>query len=68
MKLEKLDTMCAITKRVIDDFNSMTDKMFMSKYQCSKTTYYKRVMKYGNPYMNAPLAKIGKFLLKITHR
>ena len=68
MKLEKLDSMCEITKRVIDDFNSMTNKMFMAKYQCSKTTYYKRVMKYGDPYMNAPLAKIGKFLIKITRR
>lgn len=65
MKLEKQDFMCAITKRVIDDFNSLTDLVFMQKYSCSKKTYYKRVMKYGDPYMNAPLAKFGKFLLRI---
>lgn len=65
MKLEKQDFMCAITKRVIDDFNSMTNHAFMQKYSCSKKIYYKRVMKYGDPYMKAPLAKFGKFLLRI---
>lgn len=64
MKLKKLDTMSAITKRVIDDFNTLCDKDFMRKYSCTKKTYYKRVKKYGDPYMNAPLAKIGKFLRK----
>ena len=64
MKLQKTSSMCAITKRVIDDFNSMCETAFMRKYQCSKKTYYKRVMRYGDPYMNAPLAKIGKWLAK----
>lgn len=64
MKLEKTEGMCAITKRVIDDFNTLLDQAFFNKYSCTKGTYYKRVMKYGDPYMNAPLAKIGKFLAK----
>lgn len=65
MKLEKTSIMCAITKKVVDDFNSMTDQTFFNKYSCKKSTYLKRVVKYGDPYMNAPLAKIGKFLNKI---
>lgn len=65
MKLEILDSMCNITKKVVRDFNSMNNADFFRKYQCSKAKYYKRVMKYGDPYMNAPLAKMGKFLLKI---
>lgn len=67
MKLQKTSAMCAITKRVIDDFNSMSEQTFMHKYQSSKWTYYKRVMKYGDPYMNAPLAKLGKWLTKHRH-
>jgi hypothetical protein len=65
MKLEKTNAMCAITKKVVDDFNTLTDKGFFYKYSCSKKTYYKRVKRYGDPYMNAPLAKIGKFLEKL---
>lgn len=64
-KLEILDSMCAITKRVVRDFNSMSNIEFMRKYQCTKATYYRRVTLYGDPYMNAPLARLGKFLLKI---
>lgn len=64
MKLEKTKTMCAITKRVIDDFNTLTDQAFFNKYSCRKSTYLKRVIKYGDPYMNAPLAKFGKFLAR----
>ena len=67
MKLEKTKAMCEITKRVIDDFNTLTDQAFFNKYSCRKSTYLKRVIKYGDPYMNAPLAKIGKFLTKIAH-
>lgn len=48
------------TKKVIDDYNKMDDKEFKGKYQTSKKTYAKRVEKYGDPYMNSPLAKIGK--------
>ena len=64
MKLEISDSMCAITKKVIRDFNSLTDDEFLRKYAARKIIYYKRVMKYGDPYMNAPLAKIAKFLQK----
>lgn len=64
MKLEILDSMCAITKKVIRDFNSLTDNEFLRKYACRKIVYYRRVMKYGDPYMNAPLSRIAKFVLK----
>lgn len=62
--LEKLDSMSKVTKKVIDNFNRMGEDEFRVMYQCSKLKYFKRVMKYGDPYMNAPLAKIGKFLIK----
>jgi hypothetical protein len=65
MKLEKTDDMCAITKMVVDDFNALSNEEFFCRYSCSKKTYYKRVKKYGDPYMRAPLAKIGKFLNKL---
>lgn len=64
MKLEKTKAMCAITRKVVDDFNNLTDQAFFNKYSCKKVTYLKRVIKYGDPYMNAPLAKLGKFLKK----
>lgn len=54
----------ATTKRVKNDYNEMTDKEFMKKYSTSKKTYAKRVEKYGDPYTNAPLAKMGKKLAK----
>ena len=50
------------TKRVKNDYNKMSDDEFKQKYQVSKSKYAKRVKKYGDPYMNAPLAKIGKKL------
>lgn len=49
-----------VTQRVKRDFNSMTDNEFRRKYSTSKAIYEKRVRKYGDPYMNAPLAKLGK--------
>lgn len=52
----------SITKNVKNDYNKLSDKEFSKKYQVSKDTYAKRVSKYGDPYMNAPLAKIGKKL------
>lgn len=55
----------AVTKRVKLDFNVLTDQEFLNKYATSKLTYFKRVLKYGDPYMNAPLAKLGKWLNKI---
>lgn len=65
MKLEILDSMCAITKKVVRDFNSLSDDEFLRKYACRKITYYKRIKRYGDPYMKAPLARIGKFLIKL---
>ena len=64
MKLEKTKDMCAVTRKVVDDFNTLTEQAFLNKYSCRKSTYLKRFLKYGDPYMNAPLAKIGKFLRK----
>lgn len=52
----------SVTRKVKDDYNKMSDKEFRSKYRASKKTYAKRVEKYGDPYMNAPLAKLGKKL------
>lgn len=54
----------ATTRRVKKDYNSMSDLEFRSKYQTSKETYRKRVNRYGDPYMNSPLAKLGKSLAK----
>lgn len=54
----------AITKKVKKDLVSLSESEFRKKYGTSTTTYMKRVERYGDPYMNAPLAKIGKFLEK----
>lgn len=62
--LELLDADSLTTKRVKNDFNSLSNEIFFKKYSCSKRTYFKRVLKYGDPHMNSPLAKIGKLLLK----
>lgn len=51
----------ATTKK---DLASLSGSEFRKKYGTSTTTYMKRVDRYGDPYMNAPLAKIGKFLEK----
>ena len=64
VKLDIFSTDSIITKIVKHDYNTLTDALFLRKYQCHKSTYAKRVLKYGDPYMNAPLAKIGKWLLK----
>ena len=50
----------SVTKRVKKDYNNMSDDEFKQKYQVSKSRYAKRVEKYGDPYMNSPLAKFGK--------
>lgn len=52
------------TRRVKKDYNSMSDTEFRRKYSASKETYRKRVNRHGDPYMNSPLAKIGKKLEK----
>ena len=57
-----------VTMRVINDFNLLTDKEFFKKYSVSKKRYLKRFIKYGDPYMNAPLAKFGKFLNRLTSK
>ena len=64
-KLDILNTDSKITKRVKFDYNTLPDAVFLRKYSASKCTYFKRVLKYGDPYMNSPLAKIGKLLLKL---
>ena len=53
-----------VTKKVKKDLASLSGSEFRKKYGTSTTTYMKRVERYGDPYMNAPLAKIGKFLEK----
>ena len=63
--LEKKENMSKVTKKVIDDYNSMSNSEFASKYNCTKLVYRKRVMMYGDPYMNSPLAKVGKILSKL---
>ena len=55
----------AVTKRVKLDFNKLTNQEFLRKYAVSKTIYLKRVLKYGDPYMKVPLARLGKWLTKI---
>lgn len=62
LNTEKQDS--AVTKKVKSDFNVLSDEKFKSKYGVSKKTYKDRVMKYGDPYMNSPLAKAGKKLQK----
>lgn len=52
----------SVTRRVKKDYNSMSDKEFSSKYKTTKNTYRRRVNKYGDPYMNSPLAIKGKQL------
>lgn len=54
----------SVTKRVKEDWNDLSDKDFKAKYGASKDLYAKRVAKYRDPYMNAPLAKLGKSLSK----
>lgn len=65
LHLDKISTMSKVTKEVIDNFNKMSNSEFRRRYSCSKLRYYKRVKKYGDPYMNAPLAKLGRLLNSI---
>lgn len=60
--LEVLASDSLVTQRVKMNYNTMTNLEFMRRYQCSKETYAKRVARYGDPYMKAPLARIGKLL------
>lgn len=54
-----------VTKRAKTNYNAMTDLEFVRCYQCSKETYARRVARYGDPYMKAPLARIGKLLARL---
>lgn len=58
MKIDPTDS--AVTKRVKKDYNELSDQEFAKKYATTKEVYKKRVDKYGDPYMNSPLAKFGK--------
>ena len=61
-KMVANDSDSKVTKRVKSDYNSMSDSEFFKKYSVTKETYAKRVKKYGDPYMNSPLAKKGRKL------
>lgn len=56
------DSDSSVTKKVKADLAKMTGEEFRKKYQVSNTRYMKRVDKYIDPYMNSPLAKLGKKL------
>lgn len=60
MTADKSDS--SVTKKVKADYNNLSDQEFMNKYHSSKNAYRKKVNKYGDPYMNSPLAKKGKKL------
>ena len=55
-----------ITKKVIKDLAKLTDQQFMNRYSVTKSRYMKRLIKYGDPYMKSPLAKLGKFLKRLS--
>lgn len=59
------DSVSAVTKTAMRNFNKMGDMEFFMKYSVTKAKYLHRVIKYGDPYMNAPLAKFGKWLGKL---
>lgn len=52
------------TRKVKKDYNELSDRDFSNKYRTTKNVYRKRVNKYGDPYMNSPLARKGKQLTK----
>lgn len=66
--LEYSKGICAVTRKAIDAYNTLSEQEFMNRYACSKSVYAKRVARYGDPYMKAPLAKIGKFLLNVNKK
>lgn len=53
------------TRRVKRDYNNLSDADFQRKYSVSKSTYKKRVDRYGDPYINSPLSKMGFGLSKM---
>lgn len=68
MTIKITKDMSDVTKRVVRDFNVMDVQTFRNRYSVSKERYLKRLIKYGDPYMNAPLAKIGKLLNRISKK
>lgn len=54
-----------VTKGVKYLYNILNEQEFMNQFSCSKRTYAKRVAKYGDPYMKAPLAKFSKLVMKL---
>lgn len=63
-KLQINDSDSKVTRKAKTDYNNMSDQEFMKKYSVSKKVYADRVKKYGDPYMNSPLSKVGKSLQK----
>lgn len=61
-KLTAKEGVSKTTQNAIKEYNSLSDEEFKKKYQVDKNTYAKRVEKYGDPYMNSPMAKAGKKL------
>mgnify|MGYP003594300031 CR=1 FL=1 len=68
IKILNDESLSKVTKKVVNDFNTISDKEFFRKYSVSKRRYLKRFIKYGDPYMNAPLAKFGKFLKRLQSK
>lgn len=66
MEVSKSDS--SVTKKVKNDWNNMDDSQFRAKYKVSKKKYEQRVNKYGDPYMNSPLAKYAKNKKKRSSR
>lgn len=67
MTNRKLNILCTdsnVTKTVKRAYNTLSDEEFLRRYKVHKGTYYDRVKRYGDPYVKAPLARIGKILLK----
>lgn len=64
--LEYPKGICAVTRKAIDAYNTLSEQEFMNRFSCHKCVYAKRVARYGDPYMKAPLARLGKILCKIV--
>lgn len=60
-KGEKMDAtgsnLSATTKRVMRDYNNMSDEEFFGKYKATRNAYRKRVNKKGDPYLTNPYAQ-----------
>lgn len=65
-KLSANSKTSSVTKKVINDYNTLDDKQFRQKYKTTKDVYAKRVAKYGDPYKNSPLVKTAKTMNKVS--